>query len=492
MRSMLKSVVVELPRWVRARAPIVERSVRRLGLKQVTVAGLQYARRMTSGLSHNPYLTLAEDLSQMGDDFLAVTRIMRQWESLGLRVDRHDALKRMLVEHEKPHLANYLLARYEMEHKIEITNSFPNNVHMDLSSVCNVQCRFCKYTNNHIPATFLTMDQVKAIEWLRWVWSFNFSSGTAESIIHPQFVEIFDYIRNKHPHLYLTILTNGRALKQDRLDAFKDRLDYLYVSMNASNERDYNEVIDAGSWKQFSENMRRMRDTLKDAKRPRIQANFVMMRWNIDRALENLEFAAAHGAHHVTFIHFYPHYIPDLHKENAAVLARKFTLSNSLYHEREKSDRIFAQVAERARELGVEVTIPAPFGKPSYVDFSLRSPLQRKDQDCFDPWSKLFLLWGWKSKREEITICCGLASDIGVYFERDEIASIDGIKRAWNSPALQAYRRSVNGDYVNPICAACRKTDKFDPSAFYPDQRDFFRFNNLPIPPHFQDEKATV
>lgn len=58
-----------------------------------------------------------------------------------------------------------------------------------------------------------------------------------------------------------------------------------------------------------------------------------------------------------------------------------------------------------------------------------------------------------------------------------------------NSDTIRAYRRTVNGKTVNPICKMCREVDRFDPASTYPDQRSFFQFNKLPIPPHFEGEE---
>lgn len=88
----------------------------------------------------------------------------------------------------------------------------------------------------------------------------------------------------------------------------------------------------------------------------------------------------------------------------------------------------------------------------------------------------MFMLWGFKSKREEILMCCGLANDLGVYFKWEEMFTKTGFIQTWNSPTMQAYRRTVNGSKVNPICALCRKLDRFAPGSIYPDQRKFFEF----------------
>jgi hypothetical protein len=147
---------------------------------------------------------------------------------------------------------------------------------------------------------------------------------------------------------------------------------------------------------------------------------------------------------------------------------------------------MFAQVEERARQLGVEVQLPVPFSQNEFhMAYAMRLSGDPPSA-CPAPWQSMFLLWGFKSMREEVTICCGLASDIGVFFDRDKIAGRAGLMEVWNSPILQAYRRTCNSKKKNPICALCRKLDRFDPEATYPDQRLFFTFNKLDIPPHFE------
>lgn len=442
-------------------------------------------------LHHLTYSELLSELIAEGDSKQVVFPIFARWETEGQVYDKREALRRLLYQHPNPHIVNRRFAQLEMTERIECVDSFPWSVMMDLTSVCNVLCRFCKYEHHHVPSAFLPVEHVKQIEWFPYISSLNFSAGTAESIVHPHFIEIFDYVRDAFPHLSLQILTNGRALSEAKLEIFRDRLDHLYVSMNASNKEDYDRAIDKGSWDQFYGNMRKMKAILKDSKRPRIQANFVLMRWNVDRAVEYLEFAAEHGAHLVSFCHFYPHYIPDLHKGNDEVLGRKFGFSDSLYFDKTSYDAAYSKVMKRAGELGVSVQMPPPFHQESKIYFGNRWANQVPD-DCAEPWAELFLLWGWKSRREEATICCGLASDIGAYFDRDEIKTIEGFRRLWNSPVIQAYRRTVNGNNVNPICALCRKVDRFDPEGIYPDQRDFFRFVNLPIPPHLEEGSSSV
>jgi MoaA/NifB/PqqE/SkfB family radical SAM enzyme len=452
---------------------------------------LGHAARNLVGLAapapkHGPYAQLLAELQGLGADVTPVQQRFTDLEQRGVLLSRYDALVDLLDSHPTPHWANYLLVMEEYKNTIDDVRSYPCYVWMDISSICSVECRFCKYTHEHLPRKSVSLEKVQAIEWLKYVRLLNLTAGTAEAITNPQFIDIFEYLQTRFPHLNLSFLTNGRTLNERILRTIAGRLDQLHVSMNASSEEAYNHIIASGNWHQFSRNMRLMREAFRGQKRPSVTASFVLTKSNIHRVVHQLEFAAEHGAATVLFHHYYPHYVSDLHSADQEKLSEKFGYDESLYFHKELSDHWLGEAEKRARELGVQAIIPPPFAAKAHISFGCRSA-SAGPTDCVDPWTKLYLLWGFKSKREEVTICCGLASDLGVYFDRDEIATRAGLFKVRNSPTLRAYRRTVNGGRVNPICAMCRTVDRFAPDAVYPDQRTFFTFNDLPVPPHFQD-----
>jgi sulfatase maturation enzyme AslB (radical SAM superfamily) len=447
---------------------------------------------VSNSLDTNQELTIKDEilssLAGFGDDYQLLKDILSDMdEDIS---DKIDLLKYLLEKHPRPHWVNYLLSQEEFIQRREIVHSFPINIWFDLASICNIECRFCKYSVNLLPKSFVTLQQVEAIEWLKFVRLLNLSSGTGESLTNPEFIKIFHYLRETYPHLHITLLTNGKALSEEICYTLRDQMDQLHISMNASNEKDYKEIIHKGSWEIFLKNLNQMKRIFHNSSKPKISASFVMMRWNIERAVEYLEFAADHGASLVLFHHYYTPHIRDYHKSDHKVLERKFPVDQSLYFFKDLSDRVFDRVQKRASELNVEVQVPVPFAADKYwINFGMRSQTEPSFL-CNTPWMNMYLLWGMKSKREEITMCCGLAADIGVFFERDQIATKEGLHKVWNSPILQAYRRTVNGPGINPICELCRITDRFDPKATYPDQREFFKFVQLECPEHFAEQKG--
>jgi MoaA/NifB/PqqE/SkfB family radical SAM enzyme len=435
---------------------------------------------------------LREDLRGAGDDPALFEGLVAELEHQHPVLNRRQALEWLLERHPKPHWVNYLLCMDEFAEGRDEVSSFPANVFMDVSSICSVECKFCKYTHDQLPKKNLTLEYIKSIEWFPYVRLLNMTAGTAEAITNPQFVEIFDHIRTTAPHLHMTLLSNGRTLNERIQKSIAGRLDALHVSMNASCRESYDEIIARGSWDQFSKHMAMMRQTFKGADRPKVTASFVMMKMNSHRAVRHLEFAVEHGASSVLFHHYYPHYIADIHGEDPDALKAKFAPDQSLYLHPQLSDDTFARVAERAKELGVQVHIPPPFNGPKPNIYWGARSYDKPPTDCAYPWTSLYLLWSFKSKKEDVTICCGLASDLGVSYDRNEIATKAGFMKLRNADVLKAYRASANGPKMNPICAQCRESDRFAPDARYPDQREFYKHNGLPIPAHFERQPRAL
>lgn len=430
--------------------------------------------------------TIMQRLQGCGDNTDTANELLLRCNIKEKTRNAEDLLDYLNEIHPAPHWVNYLLFEEEFRHRKSELLCYPSNVWMDLSSMCSVECRFCKYTRRFLPKENVSLETVKSIEWLKHVRLLNLSAGTGEALCNPQFMEIFDYIRDSFPHLHITMLTNGKLLTPAISKQLVGRIDNLHVSMNASNEHDYNRVFVNGDWRRFLQNLDVLKGLQSQNHRTRLTASFVMMDWNIERAVENLEFAAEHGAELVLFHHYYTPYVKDVLKNNPDALCEKFPTTESLYYNREKSDMVFDRVRNRASELGVSVQTPVPFGeKNSYINYGMRSS-DVPSTTCNAPWLNMYLLWGFKSKRTETTLCCGLASDIGTYFSWSEITSLQGIRALWNHEIMQAYRKSANPPNENYICRLCRRIDRFDPESIYPDQRLFFESVGLTAPDHLE------
>ncbi|KJU83757.1 Fe-S oxidoreductase [Candidatus Magnetobacterium bavaricum] len=436
-------------------------------------------------LRHPVYRGLFTELWNMGDDEGIVKGLLAEMETKGVVLDRYHALIQLLQSHPAPHHVNTLLCSEEIREGIDEVKSFPTDVYLDISSVCNIRCRFCKCKAGMFPVEMVTLKQVQEIDWFKYIKVFAFYGGTAESLTNPEFLDIFNYVHDRYPHLHSILYTNGVGLNRKILTALAGKITNLHVSMNASNKKDYDTVIKNGNWKLFSDNMTAMAEIMKDRDKPFISASFVMMRWNLDSALECLEFARAAGASLVGLNHYVSGHTLKYHKDNSVVLNEKFSKENSLYYDKERSDRVFEKVRKRAEALGIQLVSPLPFNREDYfIDYSVRT-LSRPSEICGNPWTHMYLRWGNISRKKEVWFCCAMAMDMGAFYDTNEILKAEGLMKVRNSSILRAYRKTVNGTNINPICTYCRHQDRFDPDSVYPpDQREFFEFNNMPVPQH--------
>ncbi|MBF0339312.1 MAG: radical SAM protein [Nitrospirae bacterium] len=388
-------------------------------------------------------------------------------QSKGIYLNKYDALVYLLERHTAPALVNELLCIEEAEMSIEEVKSYPLEVHMDMSTICNIRCRFCKYTPGMYPVEMITLDYIKSIEWFKYIRRFYMAGLTGETLTNPEFIEIFNFIRDTYPHLILTLYTNGAALSEKVINTIAGRLDCLHVSINAATKEDYNNIIKNGNWDVFSANMKHMANMRKNFDKPVISASFIMVRSNIDNAVRHVEFARDHGISTVQL----PHYI---HGLNAAYCNsdlsgqyEKFTREDSLYFERQKSDDMFEQAAQCARESGINLMYPVPFQCNDYVVRYGRKTLDRSWK-CFFPWTNIHLHWGAKSKRREVIFCCGTATDNGIFYNKEDVVTKEGLLRIRNDKILCLYRRTVNGPKVNNVCNFCRSYDVSDPDSGFP------------------------
>ena len=152
--------------------------------------------RLASPVTHAPYVQLLAELKGLDGDVTPAAERFIELERHGTLLSRYDALVDLLDSHSAPHWANYLLVMEEYKGSIDEVRSYPCYVWMDISSICSVECRFCKYTHEHLPRKSVSLEKVQAIEWLKYVRLLNLTAGTAEAITNPQFIDIFDQIND--------------------------------------------------------------------------------------------------------------------------------------------------------------------------------------------------------------------------------------------------------------------------------------------------------
>ena len=123
---------------------------------------------------------------------------------------------------------------------------------LGLTNECNLACSFCYRDPNRIDR--LSLEQVKSVMTCLPIRSVNL--GTGENGMHPEFLEILDYLRSEP--IKLTITSNGHSiaiLDDEHVRAFHD----VEFSLDYPSEEEQDEERGAGNWKLIHEQAARCR-----------------------------------------------------------------------------------------------------------------------------------------------------------------------------------------------------------------------------------------
>ena len=99
-----------------------------------------------------------------------------------LLIDERNELYEEMIKSDTPHIVNENLNTFECKYKFEELLSFPLAVGINLTTTCNMQCKFCSYHPKHLKQkSTLTLVQFKAMKWLKYVSRISLFAGIGES-----------------------------------------------------------------------------------------------------------------------------------------------------------------------------------------------------------------------------------------------------------------------------------------------------------------------
>lgn len=134
--------------------------------------------------------------------------------------------------------ANYVVNLWEYEHGVEELTSYPWNITIPMTEVCNAICTFCSSPLVPSPKAFAVHELEHFADALRYAVCISLQ-GLGEPLAHPQFEEIATEIK-KHlnPVAHLEIITNGWLLSGHRWELLKSlRISHIQVSVNAATDQ---------------------------------------------------------------------------------------------------------------------------------------------------------------------------------------------------------------------------------------------------------------
>ncbi len=192
--------------------------------------------------------------------------------------------------------ANYVVNLWEYEYGVEEVTSYPWNIAIPMTEVCNARCTFCSSPLVADPKASTVHEIRHFAEALRYAVGVNLQ-GLGEPLAHPQFETIVEEIRKyMSPVAQLEMITNGWLLSGRRWELLKAvRIGNLQVSVNAASDRTH-QIAMGSRPGTFDQAVKNIENVLADPGWPRIlKVSMVITRHSLPEVAQFLDMFARRG-----------------------------------------------------------------------------------------------------------------------------------------------------------------------------------------------------
>jgi radical SAM protein with 4Fe4S-binding SPASM domain len=146
---------------------------------------------------------------------------------------------------------------------------FPRRVILELTSKCNFLCRMCPQNGLERPrmhldreTCFKVLDELEE-QGIEGLWLYHLG----ESILHPEFKEIMEYMSSKDNLGLVWLSTNGHAFSGKHIRTVIDsKVDFLNYSLHALTEEVYQTVAPHGDFDKVKGNLKRFWEIKEEVK----------------------------------------------------------------------------------------------------------------------------------------------------------------------------------------------------------------------------------
>jgi MoaA/NifB/PqqE/SkfB family radical SAM enzyme len=329
---------------------------------------------------------------------------------------------------------NKVLNRVEFKLKRTRLFTYPTDLGINISNVCNQQCLFCAYNPRHIKNNnWLEPGLFKKMKWLRFVSRITLFAGRGESFVNPHFIEIVKVIKKMAPGIRMETFTNGIALKGEILDTVLTHFKGVHISLNAALKETYNSVIKGGDYDSVMHNLEEL--SRRKPKGFTVELSMVLTRQTVSDVMPMIDLAARLKFGKVIVVHYI---LTDVSRKSVIDI-----------HESVKDDpqimEPIKQMRSYALERGVELVISEASNPPVICDL---------------PWTSAYITNDYYMEKIFIVCCSGIEMNT---FVGDSIYT--NFKKTWNSKRMQLIRKTVNSELhlQNNMCFMCRNTDRMKP-----------------------------
>jgi SAM-dependent methyltransferase/MoaA/NifB/PqqE/SkfB family radical SAM enzyme len=338
------------------------------------------------------------------------------------------------------------------EEPVVVTASLPDVVYVELADYCNLNCVFCgreneiKTVRGGDVGGFADLEKIKMLERpLRTAKYLGLSGRIGEPLIYPHLAELLDWLYALNPSIKLRITTNGTALSQKMAGLLRDRIDFLAISLNASNADAYaRDMRPVGykpgtdwtpKWNNFIRRITEFIEALPPSDRSRVRIIAPIHRGNIEDVPDFVRLVSSTGCTHATLTPMQVHAESDI--------------DLSIYWFKDKYNDVIDDVAASAAKAGVKVEA-ARFYSTVKTDLTI-------DKLCHEPVDVAYLNMGTQSKGAP---CCHWTER---FIPIDVYTDSGAFERFWNSDLYQRLRSKR--DFAS--CKACGLARTFDEVMFH-------------------------
>ncbi|MBQ1764804.1 MAG: radical SAM protein [Aquincola sp.] len=323
----------------------------------------------------------------------------------------------------------------------------PTFAQIEPIGLCNLACGMCTVNHRGDEVATLSMDRYAALlDAMPQLQSLHLQ-GLGEPMLHPQFFDMVSLAARRgirvSANTNLTLLTAKRAQR-----CIDSGLAALSVSLDGATAPTFQAIRHGASFDKVVRNLGRLTDA-RDAAGSALEVRGVMvlMRSNLDELPALVELLHAHRVHELLVQRLSsdlehealpPRYIPIRDYSRDAELR-----AEDLPH----AAAVFEQAAQRARQLGLQLNLPALRPAPAEA---ARAPGPR----CSWPWEGLYF-----TAAGELLPCCMAATadraSFGRVFEADAASAHVHLDAAWNGATAQRFRQGLTDDRPPSLCQSC-------------------------------------
>jgi MoaA/NifB/PqqE/SkfB family radical SAM enzyme len=323
----------------------------------------------------------------------------------------------------------------------------PESLVLDWTDYCNAKCFFCPRVEYEQQiggkGGFVPFEDLKKLEKvLRAIKYFSISSAIGEPLLHPELEQIFNWLYEINPTVKIRTTTNGTALTGEKSALFAGHLDWLSVSLNASNAQAHirdmfphlaKTTTDVQKrWELHLRHLKEFIAGLPEDDRSRVRFQMVTHRDNLKDLAEFVRVVHRIGGSHAVVTNIGVH---------------GPIIDSSLYWVKDEYNDAVDEAVSVGSKLGVVVSASR--------FFTSVKPVLDLDKVCRDPIDIAYI-----SKRSVAAPCCQwseAAFPIDVY--NDE----KGFERYWNSDVMDRLRQKRNFS----SCQVCGLSRVFDETSFH-------------------------